>query len=205
METTRKKLSELHKTTKNIRKHNTRQIAEYVRSLNMFGQIRPLVVTDDGEILAGNGAYDAMLSMGWTECDVYVVSGLTEAQKRKLMLADNKVYELGATDLSTLDDLVREIGDFDVPGFDEDLLKLIADNTREITEALEGYGVVENTPTEVQARRDPSEYGQTASALGGNTPYAPVSENKAAGVAQVDSGDTRPYVMCPNCGCKIWL
>lgn len=58
---TQKKLSELHKPARNIRRHSEKQLAEYVRSIKMFGQVKPLVVAEDGEIIAGNGLYEALL------------------------------------------------------------------------------------------------------------------------------------------------
>lgn len=61
MKVVQKKLSELRKTEKNIRRHSPKQISEYVRSVKMFGQIRPLVIDEDGVILAGNGLYDALI------------------------------------------------------------------------------------------------------------------------------------------------
>ena len=44
MKITVKKLSELRKPEKNVRLHTAKQLEEYVRSLEMFGQIRPLVM-----------------------------------------------------------------------------------------------------------------------------------------------------------------
>ena len=55
MNITVKKLAELHKPTHNIRRHSDKQITEYIRSIEMFGQVKPLVVAEDGEIIAGNG------------------------------------------------------------------------------------------------------------------------------------------------------
>lgn len=51
---TQKKLSELHKPARNIRRHSEKQLTEYIRSIKMFGQVKPLVVAEDGEIIAGN-------------------------------------------------------------------------------------------------------------------------------------------------------
>ena len=64
MNITVKKLAELHKPTHNIRRHSDKQITEYIRSIEMFGQVKPLVVAEDGEIIAGNGLYEALLRMG---------------------------------------------------------------------------------------------------------------------------------------------
>lgn len=97
MKITVKKLSELHKPAHNIRRHSEKQLTEYIRSIEMFGQVKPLVVAEDGEIIAGNGLYEALLRMGRETCDCYVMVGLTDVQKKKLMMADNKVYELGWT------------------------------------------------------------------------------------------------------------
>lgn len=59
MKITVKKLSELHKPAHNIRRHSEKQLTEYIRSIEMFGQVKPLVVAEDGEIIAGNGLYPA--------------------------------------------------------------------------------------------------------------------------------------------------
>lgn len=64
MKITVKKLSELHKPAHNIRRHSEKQLTEYIRSIEMFGQVKPLVVAEDGEIIAGNGLYEALLRMG---------------------------------------------------------------------------------------------------------------------------------------------
>ena len=108
MKITVKKLSELHKPAHNIRRHSEKQLTEYIRSIEMFGQVKPLVVAEDGEIIAGNGLYEALLRMGRETCDCYVMVGLTDVQKKKLMMADNKVYELGFTDVDAIEELVKE-------------------------------------------------------------------------------------------------
>ena len=64
MKITVKKLSDLHKPARNIRRHSDKQITEYVRSIEMFGQIKPLVVDENGEIIAGNGLFEALTRMG---------------------------------------------------------------------------------------------------------------------------------------------
>ena len=95
MEITTVRLTDLKKAEKNIRKHTPKQIAEYVRSLKMFGQVRPIVADENHVIIAGNGMYDALVEMGAETAECYIVTGMTENQKKKLMLADNKIYELG--------------------------------------------------------------------------------------------------------------
>lgn len=65
MKITVKKLADLRKPAHNIRRHSDKQITEYIRSIEMFGQIKPLVVDEHGEIIAGNGLYIDRLPL-WT-------------------------------------------------------------------------------------------------------------------------------------------
>ena len=52
MNVTRKLLSELRRPERNVRMHTDKQLKEFRRSIEMFGQIRPIVVDEDGVILA---------------------------------------------------------------------------------------------------------------------------------------------------------
>ena len=91
MKITVKKLADLHKPAHNIRRHSDKQITEYIRSIEMFGQIKPLVVDEHGEIIAGNGLFEALTRMGRETCDCYVVSGLADVQKKKLMMLERTI------------------------------------------------------------------------------------------------------------------
>ena len=210
MQTVRMKLSELHKTDKNIRRHSEKQIQEYVRSLQMFGQTRPFVVTEDGEILVGNGMYDAMLAMGAEEGGVYVIAGLSKAERRKLMLADNKVYELGITNVAALDDILADLGkDFDVPGYDADLLETLSASTFEADDLVGDYGTeeIEFAPkrqeTPVTYADDPTpQYAPPVRVNGEFLPPEAKVEAEAETEAEAPAGR---YIICPHCGEKIWL
>lgn len=210
MQTVKMKLSELHKTDKNIRRHSEKQIQEYVRSLKMFGQTRPFVVTEDGEILVGNGMYDAMLEMGAEEGDVYVIAGLSKAERRKLMLADNKVYELGITNVSALDDILADLGkDFDVPGYDADLLETLSASTFEADDLVGGYGTeeIEFAPkrqeTPVTYADDPTP--QYAPPIRVNGEFLPPEAEAEVGIEAKAEAEERRCIVCPHCGEKIWL
>lgn len=206
MQTVKRKLAELIKNPNNTRIHPEKQIDEYIRSIKMFGQVRPLVVDEKGFIMAGNGLYDALVKMGETEADCYVISGLTNAQKTKLMLADNKIYELGHTSFMGFDNIIREIGDFDIPGFDADLLKMISNSAQEADNALGNYGVQSAVLDAPAPRVDPNTIiGSTGAQTGTASPYAPVELRKDSGEVQMNAGEQRPYVICPKCGEKIWL
>lgn len=83
MKTITMKLTDLVKPEKNVRIHTEQQLKEFRRSVDMFGQIRPIVIDENNVILAGNGLYDALTSMGKETADVYQYENLTENQKKK--------------------------------------------------------------------------------------------------------------------------
>lgn len=208
MQTVKKKISELHKTEKNIRRHSEKQIQEYIRSLKMFGQIRPLVVTEDGEILVGNGMFEALTVMQVEDCDVYVVEGLSNAQKKKLMLADNKVYELGFTDIGVLDDILDDLkGDFDVPGYSSDLLETISANALEADDLVSDYGTAS---VELSEKHSENEKPVTFAQSSTSQYEPPVRTDDGAFVAptqksESESESEKKYIICSHCGEKIWL
>ena len=166
MNVTRKLLSELRRPERNVRMHTDKQLKEFRRSVEMFGQIRPIVVDEDGVILAGNGLYETLLSMGRTEADCYVVTGLTEAQKKKLMLADNRVFALGVDDLSALEAFVLELKeDMDIPGYEEDLLRAMVMEADEAADTLSEYGTIdEERIEEIRDARERTEAREEAAA-----------------------------------------
>lgn len=61
MKVIKKPLTELRRPDRNVRMHTDKQLKEFRRSVEMFGQIRPIVVDEDGVILAGNGLYETLL------------------------------------------------------------------------------------------------------------------------------------------------
>ncbi len=120
MEVITMKLADLRKPEKNVRIHTEQQLKEFRRSVEMFGQIRPIVVDEKNVILAGNGLYDTLAAMGKDTAEVYRYDNLTENQKKKLMIADNKIFSLGIENLDTLNSFLEELnGDLDIPGFDD--------------------------------------------------------------------------------------
>lgn len=207
MKISRKKLSELHHPEKNIRKHTAKQITEYVRSIQMFGQIRPLVVDEIGTILTGNGLYDALSSMGIETADCYVISGLTDNQKTKLMLADNKVYELGANDMDVLTELIHSLDeDIDVPGYDAELLETINASIQEVNEIIEDYGHVDPDYAERLNRNaeapKPTAPVQNTSEM--PAPAVSISQPPVT-ITQEERPQNEPqrFIVCPKCGERI--
>lgn len=197
-------LSTLKRPERNVRMHTEKQLKEFERSVSMFGQIRPIVVDDERTILAGNGLYETLLRMGWEEADVLQMKGLTENQKKKLMLADNKIFGLGVDDLDSFDAFLIDLkDDLDIPGFDENLLKSMVSQAGEVTEKLQEYGTLDESEIEeIKAARErkdlymsaePEEDGEEQEDAAEDTPAVEERE------------PVRQYVVCPHCGEKVWL
>lgn len=122
-------LSDLHFAECNARIHPPKQIEELKRSLEKNGQIRLLVIDEENTVWIGNGLLQAMQDMGYTEAHCILKEGMTDAEKKKMMLSDNRIFELGVDDMDAFDALIRELeDDLDIPGYDEAALTaLIAD------------------------------------------------------------------------------
>ena len=133
MEIVTKNLSELRHVEGNTRLHSERQIREYIRSIEMFGQLRPMVIDEDNVVLAGNGLLDALNKMGKKQGACHVIRGLSVNEKKKLMLADNRIAELGEENQFAFEEVLRELsGDIDIPGYGVDVLKNIASDLKAI-------------------------------------------------------------------------
>ncbi len=200
------KLEELKQPERNVRIHTDQQLKEFEKSITMFGQIRPIVVDEEDIILAGNGLYQALKRMGKTEAKVYKFDNLTENQKKKLMIADNKIFSLGIENLETMNAFLDELqGDLDIPGFDEDILRQMMADTDEITERIMEYGTLEENEIEQirtsTARREQREEAEQASAPAGPQPQETATQNSAP----EPNAEMRRYVTCPECGAQIWL
>lgn len=206
MKVIKKALSDLRKPERNVRIHSDKQITKFKRSIEMFGQIRPIVIDEAGTILAGNGLYEALSAMGRTEAECYVAAGLSESQKKKLMLADNRIFSLGVDDLQGFDEIIAGLDDLDVPGYDEDLLKTLTADLKEADEMLAGYGIIDDS-TKAEMKKAAERYEQkdeeyTQSAEEVKPAAAPPVEAAVEDRAQELD---RRYIVCPKCGEKIWL
>lgn len=200
------KLSDLVKPDKNVRIHTEQQLKEFRRSVEMFGQIRPIVIDENNVILAGNGLFDTLTAMGKETAEVYRYDSLTENQKKKLMVADNKIFSLGIENLDTLNSFLEELnGDLDIPGFDESILKQMVSDAEEVTARLSEYGTLDEQ--EIQGIRESGKRTEqqiqkiearqeTASSV------PPPGQEMKTKSEDISAGK---FIFCPKCGGKVWL
>lgn len=208
------KLEQLIQPKRNIRIHTEKQLKEFERSVRMFGQIRPIVIDENYEILAGNGLYETLVRMNIKEALVYRYTDLTENQKKKLMIADNRIFSLGIENMDTLNSFLEEMkDDLDIPGFDSEILQQMVADAADITEKISEYGTLDddeiqqikaaNEKRESQAASSPA----TAQEVQEKSQFINTSvENHV--VTTPEEGQTaevQKYITCPKCGEKIWL
>jgi len=92
----------------NYRGHPAAQLEHLQESLRSFGWYKNVVVTPEGMVLAGHGIIAAAKAEGIAEVPVHVFRG-TEAEARKLMVADNEAARLAEDDNDQLSQLLESI------------------------------------------------------------------------------------------------
>lgn len=96
-------------------RNNDSAVPAVKASIEQVGYITPIVVDENYEILAGHTRAKALDKMGADEVQVLVVEGLTDEEKRKYRLLDNKTGEAAMWDF---DLLAVELEGLDFDGFD---------------------------------------------------------------------------------------
>lgn len=104
------KTSELVLDPNNARTHNARNIEVIANSLKSFGQRKPLVVTIDNIVIAGNGTLEAARSLGWEYITIARVPDTwSHEQVVAYALADNRSAELADWNADVLAEQLLDI------------------------------------------------------------------------------------------------
>ncbi len=123
----------------NARTHSKKQVLQIAESIRSFGFTNPVLIGDDGEILAGHGRVLAARELGIDTVPTIKLSHLSATERRAYVLADNKLAlnagwdkEILAIELQALVDL-----DFDVTltGFSLAEIDLTLDQAKEASPA----------------------------------------------------------------------
>jgi len=76
---------------RNARTHNDEQVAQIAASMQEWGWTNPILIDDEGGVIAGHGRILAARKLGYEKIPCMTASGWTEAQKRAYVIADNKL------------------------------------------------------------------------------------------------------------------
>jgi DNA modification methylase len=127
---------------RNARTHSDAQVAEIAGSIRAFGFTNPILAGEDGDVVAGHGRLAAARLLGLSEVPVIVLRGLSEVQRRQLMLADNRIALNAGWDLEMLQVELKDLSalgaDLSVLGFSRDeLAKALQPASRGLTDENE--------------------------------------------------------------------
>ena len=136
-------IDRLSANPRNARIHGEEQIEQLRASLREFGWTMPVLVRENGMLIAGHGRLEAARLEGLTEVPTIVASGWSDAQCQAYAIADNRLTEASEWN----DELLRlELGDLRAVGFD---LTLTGFDQDEIDGLLQIDADVDGDPDEV--------------------------------------------------------
>jgi hypothetical protein len=84
-------IEQVRPNAKNTRTHSKKQIRQIATSIRELGFAAPVLVDEYDVLIAGHGRLEAARSLGMASIPAIVLDGLSDAKKRALMLADNRI------------------------------------------------------------------------------------------------------------------
>jgi hypothetical protein len=119
------RIVELTPDPNNARQHDDKNLKAIMGSLKEFGQRKPIVITEAGVIVAGNGTVEAAKRLGWLDIEVVrVPSDWTDTQVKAFAIADNRTAELANWNTEVLSSQLIELQELNVKieafGFDQE-------------------------------------------------------------------------------------
>lgn len=112
----------------NAKKHSESQVTKIAASIREFGFLNPVLIDKKYNVIAGHGRILAAKKLGLDKIPAIYAEGLTEAQRKAYILADNRLGELAEWDMDLVSDelaALKELDfDIDLTGFD------LADDTK---------------------------------------------------------------------------
>jgi DNA modification methylase len=104
------RIADLTPDPQNARQHDDKNLKAIMGSLKEFGQRKPIVITEAGTIVAGNGTVEAAKRLGWLDIEVVrVPSDWTDAQVKAFAIADNRTAELANWNSDVLNQQLDEL------------------------------------------------------------------------------------------------
>lgn len=106
----------------NAKKHSDDQVTRLASSIREFGFVNPILIDKEFNVIAGHGRLMAAKRLNMGEVPCLFVEGLSEAQRKAYILADNRLGELASWDTELVNselEVLQELDfDIDVTGFE---------------------------------------------------------------------------------------
>ena len=126
----------------NSRTHSEAQITQVASSIKEFGFTNPILIDEDNGVIAGHGRLLASKKLKLDQVPCIVLSGLSEAQRKAYVIADNQLALNSGWDLDTLRVEVEHLTELDYDlnllGFDDDVITKLLDIEAELPELPDG-------------------------------------------------------------------
>ena len=124
---------------KNARTHDEAHVAQIAASIRAFGWTNPILVDGENGVIAGHGRLLAARKLGIGTVPVIELDGLSDAEKRAYIIADNKIALNAGWDTEMLALEIGELGnlgfDLSLTGFgDEEIATLLNSGTPGLTD-----------------------------------------------------------------------
>jgi len=128
-----KKPNDLIPYVNNSRTHSESQITQVASSIKEFGFTNPILIDGENGIIAGHGRLLAALKLDISEVPTITLHGLTDAQRKAYVIADNQLALNSGWDLDILKiemDRLSELDfNLDILGFDDEFLSYMDENS----------------------------------------------------------------------------
>jgi len=137
IETREMDISAISTYAKNSKTHPDSQIKSLAAAIERFGFTQPIIVNDKNTILAGHGRFEAACQLGLKSVPVRIVSGLSAAEQKAYVIADNKIAEQSIWDEKILNAELADLQDFVA----DDLLLQLLDRDTFATHQIEQVNI----------------------------------------------------------------
>lgn len=132
-------IDEIRPNPRNPRTHSAKQVRQIAASISEFGFTNPILIDEANEIIAGHGRLVAARAISLSEAPCIRLSGLTQAQKKALLIADNKLALNAGWDVEILQEQMLELIDdgfeLEMTGFEIPEVNLILQDSWDPVEA----------------------------------------------------------------------
>lgn len=176
-------IEDLMPHVRNSRLHPLWQIAQISASISEFGFVNPCLIDEQGTIIAGHGRVQAALKLDMKTVPCIRLVGLSEIDKRRFLLIDNRLTENG--------------------GWDQEMLKLELGELRGEGVDLAGLGWSEIDLAGIGIGAEPQTGGDAPNEGLTDPDDAPAPETVPARTKRGDLWLLGPYLECDECGAKF--
>ncbi len=135
LEVSYRPLATLAPYERNARQHSGAQVAQIAASILEFGFTNPLLIDENGTIIAGHGRLAAAHHLRLDEVPTITLRGLSDQQRRALTIADNKLALNASWDEELL---TFELHNINSEGFDLGLTGFGPDELDKLLRPLDG-------------------------------------------------------------------